>query len=78
MTKKLSQLERLRFGSLVANEIRERAIDLGVGNPRLLEWLNRVLADENTDAAVIINAIENKAEVFRERVVKTAASRLMI
>jgi hypothetical protein len=68
LNKKLSHLERLQLGSSAAEEIRERAVQLGAGNPRLLEWLNRVLADETTDAISIMNAIEGKAEEFRENI----------
>jgi len=66
LEKKLSHLENLQPYSPIEGEARERAIQLGAGNPRLLEWLNRVLAYVATDATAIMEVMESKAEEFRE------------
>jgi tetratricopeptide (TPR) repeat protein len=66
LNKKLSRLERLRPDSSIEEKTRERAVELGAGNPRLLEWLDRVLADEAADATAIMDAIDREAERFRE------------
>jgi tetratricopeptide (TPR) repeat protein len=68
LAKKLSHLKMLEPGSTAENEIREQAISLGAGNPRLLEWLNKVLADGSINAAFILDAMEHEADQFREDV----------
>jgi tetratricopeptide (TPR) repeat protein len=72
LNKKLSRLKRLRPGSSIEEKIRERAIELGAGNPRLLEWFDRILTDGAADAAAIMDAMDREAERFRESVLLRA------
>jgi len=66
--KKLRFLAALREGARTDEELRGRAVGLAAGNPRLMEWLNLVLADESLDQEAILAALEGKAEEFRESV----------
>jgi hypothetical protein len=67
--KKVANLPNLRPGSLTApQEIRDRAIDAAAGNPRLLDWLDKIVADPALNAAALIAAIENEAARFRETI----------
>ncbi|MGH9839798.1 MAG: tetratricopeptide repeat protein [Blastocatellia bacterium] len=64
--KKLRQLDEKYPIVRSQKEFRRRAVALGAGNPRLLEWLYRVIADQATDQEAILTAIEAKTEEFRE------------
>lgn len=66
--KKLERLRNLSPSSHLDPRIRERAIEAAAGNPRLLDWLDRVLDDTALDADDLITAIENEADRFRESV----------
>ncbi len=66
LAKKLRNLDQLRPGSSIDDSIRNRAIDVGAGNPRLLEWLNLVMKDPSLDVESLLTAIEGKAVEFRE------------
>jgi hypothetical protein len=68
LEKKLQQLSALRLDSDTPKDLRERAIATATGNPRLLEWLDLVLLDPQTDHDAILSAMAAKAEVFRENV----------
>ena len=68
LTKKLTRMNALHPTSSTEPSMRDRAIALGAGNPRLLEWLDRVLADGAADATAIMNAMDREAERFREDV----------
>ncbi len=48
--------------------LRQHATDLADGNPRLLEWLNKILADPETDPNAILAAMEKVGNTFRESV----------
>jgi len=65
-----------RLGSFAArvddDPIRKRAVELSGGNPRLLEQLNCILADEQTDREKIFHAMEQTTEEFREGVLLRA------
>lgn len=63
--KKVANLPSLRPGSRVDPEIRRRAIDAAAGNPRLLDWLDRIVADPALDVDGFIKAIEEEADRFR-------------
>ncbi len=67
-TKKLANLPNLRPGSIVDDTIRERAVEAAAGNPRLLDWLNRIVADATLDVDGLLTAIENEADRFRENI----------
>lgn len=47
-------------------QLEQQAIELGAGNPRLLDWLYRVLADEKIDKMALFAALEAKQAEFRE------------
>ena len=68
LEKKLQLSSALRIDSDTPQELRERAIATSAGNPRLLEWLDRVLSDAQTDHDAILSSMEAKAEDFRESV----------
>jgi hypothetical protein len=68
-TKKVANLTNLRPESVTAPaEIRDRAIEAASGNPRLLDWMDKVVADAAVDVDALIAAIENKADEFRESI----------
>lgn len=67
-TKKIANLPNLRHGSRVDPTIRARAIEAAAGNPRLLDWLDLIVADPALDIDGLITAIEAEAARFRERI----------
>ena len=67
-TKKVANLANLRPASSVDPGIRKRAVEAAAGNPRLLDWLNRIVADATLDMDALITAIENEADRFREAI----------
>jgi hypothetical protein len=68
LEKKLTRLKAFDPSFSIEQKTRERARALGAGNPRLLEWLDKVLVDGATDATQIMDAMELEAERFRETV----------
>jgi hypothetical protein len=68
LEKKLQLSSALRLDSDIPKDLRARAIATSAGNPRLLEWLDRVLLDTQTDHAALLSAMEAKAAEFREDV----------
>ncbi|WP_433041257.1 CHAT domain-containing protein [Dactylosporangium sp. CS-033363] len=66
--KKIANLPNLRYGSLLDPGIRDRAIAAAAGNPRLLDWLDLIVADASLDVDGLIAAIEHGAERFREAI----------
>ncbi len=67
-TKKIANLPNLRHGSGVESSIRTRAIQAAAGNPRLLDWLDLIVADTTLDVDGLIAAIEHEADRFRESI----------
>ena len=67
--KKITNLPNLRPGSPVDPAIRARAIHAAAGNPRLLDWLDRIAADTTLDVDGLITAIENEADRFRRETI---------
>jgi hypothetical protein len=67
-TKKLANLQNLRPESGLDPHIRSRAISAAAGNPRLLDWLDLIVADTHLDVGGLIAAIEHKADEFREAI----------
>lgn len=63
--KKVANLPNLRPGSPVDSEVKDRAIAAAAGNPRLLDWLDRVVTDTALDVDDLLTAIENEADRFR-------------
>jgi CHAT domain len=67
--KKVANLANLRPGSLTTPAaVKERAIEAASGNPRLLDWLDKIAADATVDIEGLIAAIENEADRFRESI----------
>ena len=67
--KKVANLPNLRPESVTAPAaIRDRAIEAASGNPRLLDWLDKIVADPAVDVDALIAAIENEADRFRESI----------
>ena len=64
--KKLANLEHLRIGANLDETVRQRAIAAAAGNPRLLEWLDRTVADKDLDVNGLLQAIEGEADRFRQ------------
>ncbi|MFI7081224.1 CHAT domain-containing protein [Micromonospora sp. NPDC049903] len=67
--KKLANLPRLRPGSLIDPDIRERAVTAAAGNPRLLDWLDLIVAAPHLDIDGLITAIEEEADRFRRETI---------
>ncbi|HET9653928.1 MAG TPA: CHAT domain-containing protein [Kineosporiaceae bacterium] len=68
-TKKIANLPHLRPGAATDPTIRERAITAAAGNPRLLDWLDRIVTDTTLDVDALITAIENEADRFRRETI---------
>ncbi|MET8041779.1 CHAT domain-containing protein [Micromonospora sp. NPDC005215] len=68
-SKKLANLANLRPGSSIDPDIRERAIHASAGNPRLLDWLDRIVVDNSLDIDGLIAAIEEEADRFRRETI---------
>ncbi|MEQ8956602.1 MAG: tetratricopeptide repeat protein, partial [Coleofasciculus sp. C2-GNP5-27] len=68
LAKKYTRLAAFRRESLVEAAIQERAKQVADGNPRLLEWLNQILEDEQVDGEVILQQMQGKAAEFRESI----------
>jgi hypothetical protein len=67
--KKVANLSNLRPGSVTTPAaVKDRAIEAASGNPRLLDWLDKIVADPALDVAALIAAIENEADRFRESI----------
>ncbi|WP_232297459.1 CHAT domain-containing protein [Actinoplanes sp. SE50/110] len=66
--KKLANLPNLRPGSPLDQRIRVRAIQAAAGNPRLLDWLDLIVADATTEPDELLTAIEATADRFREEI----------
>ena len=68
LEKKCSRLAAFQPNSGVGRTLQAKAKALSDGNPRLLEWLSKVLVDKRTDADAILAAMEEKTEEFRENI----------
>jgi tetratricopeptide (TPR) repeat protein/CHAT domain-containing protein len=67
LKKKCDRLEAFQSEE-IDPDLRKKAIVLSDGNPRLLEWLDRVLCDAETDHAKILAAMEGKRSEFRTKI----------
>jgi hypothetical protein len=67
--KKIANLTNLRPESKIDATIRDRAIKAAAGNPRLLDWLNRIVDDPTLDIDGLLTAVENEADRFRRETV---------
>ncbi|MBM7077462.1 CHAT domain-containing protein [Micromonospora humida] len=68
-TKKIANLTNLRPESTINPTIRIRAIEAAAGNPRLLDWLNRIVGDATLDVDGLLAAIEGETDRFRRETV---------
>ncbi|MFY1625716.1 CHAT domain-containing protein [Micromonospora sp. WMMD735] len=68
-TKKIANLTNLRPESTINPTIRTRAIEAAAGNPRLLDWLNRIVGDATLDVDGLLAAIEGETDRFRRETV---------
>jgi tetratricopeptide (TPR) repeat protein len=68
LEKKCEFLPSFYAGASIDPVLRERALEIAAGNPRLLERIDKILADERTDHASILSAMEAKAAEFRETI----------
>ena len=67
--KKIANLAKLRPESTIDPAIRHRAIEAAAGNPRLLDWLDRIVDDATLDIDGLLAAIESEADRFRRETV---------
>jgi tetratricopeptide (TPR) repeat protein len=68
LQKKCDRLTAFQTQSTVDASLQAQAKALADGNPRLLEWLDKVLRDGETEQQVILDAMTGKAEKFRESI----------
>jgi len=68
LRKKCERLEAFHTQSQVDPTLREQAITLADGNPRLLEWLDKILRAERTDATRILTRMAETVAEFREHI----------
>jgi hypothetical protein len=68
-TKKIANLPNLRPDAIATPEpVRRRSIEAAAGNPRLLDWLDKIINDPELDMEGLIAAIENETDRFRETI----------
>ncbi|TCB96274.1 CHAT domain-containing protein [Micromonospora zingiberis] len=67
--KKLANLPNLRPDSPIDPDIRRRAVEAAAGNPRLLDWLDLIVAAPDLDIDGLITAIEAEADRFRRETI---------
>ncbi len=68
LQKKLRLTTNLRPDAPGPAAVRESAIATAAGNPRLIEWLDLVLSDDEINHEALLTAVAEKAEEFREEV----------
>jgi hypothetical protein len=68
LRKKTESLERLREGAKTPPDLREAAVALGAGNPRLLERLDDALGAPGLDSAALLQRLQAVREEFREKI----------
>ncbi|MDJ0697548.1 tetratricopeptide repeat protein [Mastigocoleus sp. MO_188.B34] len=68
LIKKYNRLESFNGTVDIDPEIQSRAKKAADGNPRLLEWLDKILSDEITDLDIILEKIEKTEKEFRENI----------
>ncbi len=72
LEKKIDALEAFGKNAGVDEALRNRARELAAGNPRLLEWLDKVLLDRGTDHETVLNRLAARTEEFREDILLEA------
>jgi len=68
LQKKCERLLSFQPLSVVPPELQQQARRISDGNPRLLEWLDRILQDEQVNATVIMEQMNKRAAEFREEI----------
>ena len=68
LQKKCNRLEAFQPGAKVDAELRQRARAIADGNPRLLEWLDRVLVADDLDRERILAGMDAEEQRFREQI----------
>ena len=72
LRKKCSRLVAFGAKSLVDEALKSQARRLADGNPRLLEWLDKILQNSTIDQIAILNRLEIDAVELREQVLAEA------
>jgi hypothetical protein len=67
LTKKLSRLEHFSSGKL-SEDLRNKALSLADGNPRLLEFLNNEVLGQN-DVEAKLKELEQSPELWKEKII---------
>lgn len=68
-TKKIANLPNLRPESVTTpTDVKERAVQAASGNPRLLDWLDKIVTAPDLDVDGLIGAIEHETDRFRESI----------
>ena len=70
--KKCDRLVSFRTESEVESDLQQQAKAIADGNPRLLEWLDKVLQDRQLDQSKILEQIAARAAQFRESILVVA------
>ncbi|MEG4024397.1 tetratricopeptide repeat protein [Microcoleus sp. S13C4] len=68
LQKKCNRLISFAPGSEVDLELRLKALKTSAGNPRLLEWLNKVLQVQHLNQKQILEEVEKTSKEFRESI----------
>ncbi|BDM83559.1 tetratricopeptide repeat protein [Acaryochloris marina] len=68
LQKKCDRLSSFQRASEVDLSLMEKALAIADGNPRLLEWLDKVLQVSGVEPELILSAMEGKASEFRENI----------
>jgi tetratricopeptide (TPR) repeat protein len=68
LQKKCNRLISFAPGSEVDGELRIKALEASTGNPRLLEWLDKVLQAQHLNKQQIIEQVKSKKQEFRESI----------
>lgn len=68
LQKKCDRLTSFQGASEVEPSLKEKALALADGNPRLMEWLDKVLQVSGVEPESILNSMEGKASEFRENI----------
>ncbi|MBD1834212.1 tetratricopeptide repeat protein [Cyanobacteria bacterium FACHB-472] len=72
LQKKCSRLTAFSSKSQVEEALQSQARRLADGNPRLLEWLNKILQNSTVDRVAILNRLEADPVELREQVLAAA------
>ena len=68
LQKKCNRLISFAPGSEVDRELRQKALKTSDGNPRLLEWLDKVLQAKHLNQKQILEKVETTSKEFRESI----------